>query len=125
MVSDSPQNYKGQPAFQFLKDVPTIWDETHVLAGAPGEYATIARRHGDEWYLGSMTNWDQRTLSVPLQFLGAGNYVAEIYEDGPDAATEPKHVVIRNENVTAKSTMTLHLAPGGGAAIRFVLAKGR
>lgn len=125
MVSDSPQNYKGQQAFQFLKDVPTIWDETHVLAGAPGEYATIARRHGDEWYLGSMTNWDQRTLSVPLQFLGAGNYVAEIYEDGPDASTEPKHVVIRNENVTAKSTMTLHLAPGGGAAIRFVPAKGR
>jgi alpha-glucosidase len=72
-----------------------------------------------------MTNWDQRTLSVPLQFLGAGNYVAEIYEDGPDASTEPKHVVIRNENVTAKSTMTLHLAPGGGAAIRFVPAKGR
>ena len=125
MVSDSPRNYKGQAAFQFLKDVPTVWDETHVLNGTPGEYATVARRHGGEWYLGSMTNWDPRTLQVPLQFLGSGSYVAEIYEDGPDAATEPKHVTIRNENVTGHSTMTLHLAPGGGAAIRFVPKKGR
>jgi len=125
MVSDSPQNYKGQAAFQFIKDVPTTWDETRVLNGAPGEFAIIARRNGDEWYLGSITNWDPRTLQVPLQFLGSGSYVAEIYEDGPDAATEPKQVTIRNETVTANSTMTLHLAPGGGAAIRFVPKKGR
>jgi alpha-glucosidase len=125
MVSDSPQNYKGQAAFQFIKEVPTTWDETRVLNGAPGEYATIARRNGDEWYLGSITNWDSRTLQVPLEFLESSSYVAEIYEDGPDAATEPKHVTIRNETVTANSTMTLHLAPGGGAAIRFVPKKGR
>ena len=125
MVSDSPQNYKGQAAFQFLKDVPTTWDETHVLGGTPGEYATIARRHGDEWYLGSMTNWDPRTLQVPLNFLGTGNYVAEIYEDGPDAATDPKQVTVRKQTVTASSVLTLHLAPGGGGAIRFVPRTGR
>jgi alpha-glucosidase len=120
MVSDSPQHYKGQAAFQFLKDVPEVWDETRVLNGTPGEYATIARRHGGEWYLGSMTNWDRRTLSVPLQFLGSGTYVAEIYEDGPDAAADPKQVILRNETVTASSILTLNLAPGGGAAIRFL-----
>jgi alpha-glucosidase len=120
MISDSPRNYNGQPAFQFLKDVPTVWDEVKVLNGAPGEYATIARRRGDEWYLGSITNWDPRTLQIPLRFLGSGSYIAEIYEDGPDAATEPKQVTIRNQSVTADSAITLHLAPGGGAAIRFV-----
>ena len=125
MVSDSPQNYKGHAAFQFIKDVPTTWDETHVLNGAPGEYATFARRNGDDWYLGSITNWDARTVQVPLRFLGAGSYVAEIYEDGPDAATEPEQVTIRNEAVTANSTITLRLAPGGGAAIRFVPGKAK
>ncbi|MDR3777129.1 MAG: glycoside hydrolase family 97 protein [Terracidiphilus sp.] len=123
MVSDSPQHYKGQAAFQFLKDVPEVWDETRVLNGMPGEYATIARRHGGEWYLGSMTNWDHRTLSIPLQFLGSGTYVAEIYEDGPDAAADPKQVIVRKETVTASSMLTLNLAPGGGAAIRFLPKK--
>lgn len=118
MVSDSPQNYKGQAALQFIKEVPTTWDETHVLNGSPGKYATIARRNGDEWYVGSITNWDPRTLQVPLRFLGPGSYTAEIYEDGPDAATEPKQVTIRNQIVTANSTITLRLAPGGGAALR-------
>jgi alpha-glucosidase len=71
-----------------------------------------------------MTNWDERTLQVPLSFLGSGSYTAQMYEDAPDAATEPKHVALRNQEVTAASTLTLHLAPGGGAAIRFVPKKG-
>jgi alpha-glucosidase len=125
MVSDSPQNYAGDaaPAFQFLKDVPTTWDETHVIGGDVGEYTTMIRRHGGEWYLGSMTNWTPRDRSVPLSFLTPGRYVAEIYEDGADAATSPKHVNVRKEMVTAKSTLRIRLAPGGGAAIRFVPAK--
>ena len=125
MVSDSPQAYAGQPAFQFIKDVPVTWDETHVLNGRPGEYATIARKHADEWYLGSMTNWTPRTLQVPLSFLGSGAYTAEIYEDAADAATEPRHVTIRKQAVRSGEALTLHLAPGGGCAIRFVPRKGR
>ncbi|MBB5060307.1 alpha-glucosidase [Granulicella aggregans] len=125
MVSDSPQNYANQPAFQFIKDVPTDWDETRVLNGRPGEFATIARRHGTEWDLGSITDWNSRTLSVPLSFLGSGAYTAEIYEDAPDAATEPKHVTIRKQTVHANETLTLKLAPGGGSAIRFVARTGR
>lgn len=125
MVSDSPQNYAGEaaPAFQFLKDVPTTWDETHVLGGEVGEYSTVARRHGAEWYLGSMTNWSPRDLDLPLSFLGAGRYTAEIYEDGPDAASHPKHVNIRKLSVTQSTNLKLKLAPGGGAAVRFVPAK--
>ena len=123
MVSDSPQRYAGQPAFQFIKDVPVSWDETHVLNGKPGEFITIARRHADEWDLGSMTNWEERTLKVPLNFLGPGTYTAQMYEDGPDAATNPKDVAVHNLEVTAATTLMLHLSPGGGAAIRFVPGK--
>ncbi len=120
MVSDSPQAYAGQPAFQFIKDVPVAWDSTRVLDGEPGEFITIARRHGDEWYLGSMTNWTPRSLQMPLSFLDEREYTAEIYEDGPDAGTNPKDVVIRKQRVRKGQTLTLKLASGGGCAIRFI-----
>jgi alpha-glucosidase len=122
MVSDSPQNYAGEAAaaFQFLKDVPTTWDETHVVGGEVGEYSTVVRRHGKEWYLGSMTNWTPRDLNIPLTFLGSGNFTAEVYEDGSNAATQPKQVNIRKISVTATSSLNIKLAPGGGAAVRFI-----
>ena len=120
MVSDSPQSYAGQAAFQFIKDVPASWDSTHVLNGTPGEFITIARQHGDEWYLGSMTNWTARTLKVPLGFLPAGEFRAEIYADGPDAVENPKHVAISARTVNRRQELNLQLAPGGGCAIRFV-----
>ena len=120
MVSDSPQAYAGQPAFQFIKDVPTSWDATRALNGEPGEFVTIARSHGSEWYLGSMTNWTPRSLQVPLSFLGSGAYTAEIYEDSKDAGVNPKHVAIRKQTVRSGQTLTLNLAAGGGCAIRFI-----
>jgi alpha-glucosidase len=120
MVSDSPQAYAGQPEFQFIKDVPASWDSTHVLNGEPGEFITVARQHGDEWYLGSITNWTPRTLQVSLNFLPAGDFTAEIYQDGVDAKENPKHVAIRKKTVRKGQTLTLNLAEGGGCAIRFV-----
>jgi alpha-glucosidase len=120
MVSDSPQAYANQPSFQFLKDVPTTWDQTRVLDGQPGEFVTIARRHGRDWFLGSITNWNTRDLHVPLSFLGGGTYTAEIYEDAADAAQNPKHVSIRKQPVRSSDTLTIPLAKGGGCAIRFV-----
>lgn len=119
MVSDWPANYAGQPAFQFIKDVPVAWDETRVLNGAPGNYITLARRHGNDWFLGSMTDWTPRSLDVPLSFLGPGTYSAKIYADSPDAAEFPKHVVIRNQIMSAKDVLHVQLAPGGGCAVRF------
>jgi len=120
MVSDTPQTYANQPSFQFLRDVPTAWDATRVLDGEPGEFVTIARRHGREWYLGSITNWTPRNLRVPLSFLGSGRYTAEIYEDAADAGQNPKHVTIRKQGVRSSDTLTLPLATGGGCAVRFV-----
>jgi alpha-glucosidase len=124
MVSDAPSAYAGQLSFQFIKEVPTAWDVTRVLNGSPGEFVTIARRHGDDWYLGSVTNWSARDLRVPLDFLGNGRYHAEIYEDAADAAHNPKHVSIRQLTVQNTDALTLPLASGGGCAIRFVPARG-
>ena len=120
MVSDAPTSYANQPGFRFIKVVPTTWDATRVLNGEPGDFVIIARRHADEWYLGSLTNWTSRDLRVPLQFLGKGMYKAELYEDAADAGQNPKHISVRQQSVRSSDTLVLHLAGGGGCAIRFV-----
>jgi alpha-glucosidase len=120
MVSDAPSAYANQPGFRFIKDVPTTWDAIRVLNGEPGEFVTIARRHGEEWYLGSLTNWASRDLRISLEFLGKGTHKAEIYEDTADAGQNPKHISIRERSVRSSDTLVLHLANGGGCAIRFV-----
>jgi alpha-glucosidase len=120
MVSDYPAAYEGQPAFEFIKKVPASWDETRVIDGEPGEYITIARRLGDQWYLGVMTNWTARKLDIPLSFLGKGQYKAEIYADAPDADASPKKVAIEEKTVDSSARLTAPLAPGGGYAVRFV-----
>ncbi len=123
MVSDTPKNYEDQPAFDFIKHCATTWDETKVLNGEPGEYITIARRNGENWYLGSMTNWSARELDIPLTFLGSGKYAAEIYADADDAGKYPKNVSIRKREVDSSMHLHATLAPGGGYAVRFVLEK--
>jgi alpha-glucosidase len=123
ILSDSPAVYEGQKELDFLKAVPASWDETRVLNGVPAKYITMARRHGNEWYVGSMTDWDARELDVPLSFLGSGAYDAEIYSDGPNAATQPKDSVVDKRRVTAQTVLKLKLAPGGGSAIRLVPAR--
>ncbi len=119
MVSDYPEAYQGQPAFQFIREVPTSWDETRALNGRVGEYVTVARRSGRDWYVGSITNWTPREIRLPLDFLGEGDFVAEIYADEHDAVSEPKHTSISRQQVAASSYLQLELAPGGGAAIHF------
>jgi alpha-glucosidase len=120
MVSDYPGAYRDQPAFEFIRHVPASWDETRVLNGLPGEYVTIARRKGSDWYLGSMTNWTPRSIDVPLSFLGGGSYTAEIYADADDADRLPKNVRITRTKVESSGTLHLKLAPGGGCAVRLV-----
>jgi alpha-glucosidase len=118
MVSDYPEAYKGQKEFDFIRAVPAIWDETHVVSGRPGDSITVARRQGKEWYVGSITGWHTKDLDVPLEFLGRGNYIAEIYSDAPDAEGNPKHTVREEKRVTAGTVLRVKMAPGGGQAIR-------
>jgi alpha-glucosidase len=118
MVSDYPEAYKGEKDFDFVKAAPAVWDETHVAGGRPGEYITVARRHGREWFVGSITGWTPREVDVPLEFLGRGEFVAEIYSDAPDAARNPKHAVREEKRVNAATVLRVKMAPGGGQAMR-------
>jgi alpha-glucosidase len=123
MVSDHPGAYTAQPDFEFIKKVPATWDEIKVLNGIPGEYITIARRKGKDWYIGSITNWNQRNIDIPLSFLGEGKYAAEIYADAADAGDNPKHTKISTQAVDKKTVLKANLVTGGGYAVRLVAAK--
>jgi alpha-glucosidase len=123
MLSDYPEDYDDNPGMAFLDQVPTVWDDTRVLNGEPAKFVTIVRRHGDAWYLGAMTNWDARDLDVPLDFLGSGEYQAQIFADGPEAETNAKSLAIIARTIKAADHLTLHLASGGGAAVIFTPEK--
>ena len=123
MVSDYPEAYEGQPGFEFIEKVPTVWDDTKVLSGEPGQFVTIARQKGDGWFIGSMTNWDSRDLELPLSFLGAGEYEAQIFADGADADKVATSLSITKKRVKASDKLNIHLAPGGGAAVIFTSGK--
>ena len=115
MVADYPTAYRGHPALPALVDIPSTWDDTRVLDAKPREYIVIARRSGDIWYIGAMTDRKAREVKIPLNFLGAGDYQAKVYSDDLSAKHE---MAIRSETVTAKSTITVNLATAGGALIR-------
>lgn len=123
MAADLIENYEGQPAFQFIRDVPVDWEQTRVLDGRIGDYVVVARqeRNGEDWYLGAITDEEARALEISLSFLPEGRpYVAEIYADGPGAhwLTNPLSVTLLRRPVHAGTRLTLSLAPGGGQAIR-------
>lgn len=111
-VADSPDTYAESPAgLEFIKQVPTSWDETRFLMGDTGEYIVEARRKGKVWYLGAMNTESSRTVSVPLAFLGAKRADMTLWLDGdaPDAVKKSDRVV------TGADTLDLQLAATGGA----------
>jgi alpha-glucosidase len=116
VLCDSPYSYRGQKGLDFLRAVPASWDETRVLNGAIGEYVTIARRRGNLWFLGSMTNAKARKLKVPLTFLGEGAYKLHVFADTPESADEPDWMAEETRTVRGSETLTLDLAPAGGFA---------
>ena len=118
-LCDNPASFRNQTGFEFILEVPTSWDETRVLKASPGDYIVIARRYGSNWYMGSMTDWSKREISVKLDFLDKGDYIAEIYVDGDDADINPASVKKSTVLVNAQQEMTITMAPGGGHAARF------
>jgi alpha-glucosidase len=118
MVADHPGAYRGQPGADFLRVVPTSWDETRVIDGGIGEFILVARRRGREWFVGGMTNEAARTLRLPLGFLGAGEYELTEYADGADAGADPKQVAVSARRVRAGEILSVRLAPSGGYAAR-------
>ncbi len=124
MAADLPRNYEARPeAFEFIKQVPVDWSESIMLDGYPGTFAVMARkdRNSENWYVGAVSDENARTLSLPLTFLGAGTYQARIYQDGASAdwLTNPYEFEVSDQIVSATETLSIRLAPGGGAAISF------
>ncbi len=119
MLADAPTKYEAEPEImEFLADVPVSWDETVALDGKVGEYAVIARRKGDAWYVGGMTDWEARNLNVALSFLDAGSYEAAIYRDGINAARLGEEYVREKREVNTNSNVSFDLAPGGGFVMK-------
>jgi alpha-glucosidase len=117
MLSDSPSNYMREPeAMEFLGPIPSVWDETRALDGRISEYALVARRTGNEWYIGGMTDWTARELHVDFSFLPEGNFWLDAYQDGVNAdhyASDYKKTKIQ---VNRSTKLKIKLAPGGGWA---------
>jgi alpha-glucosidase len=113
MLADYPTAYEGQPGFDFLKLVPTWWDETRVLVGEIGEILVTARRKGKTWYLGGLSAKGPRELDLPLPFLGAGPYTAKIWKDA-DNDLNPNAVATETRTVTSSDRLRVRLALDGG-----------
>jgi len=120
MLCDSPTQYrKNVECFKYISSVPTVWDETVGVAGGIGKFAAIARRNGDNWWIGVITGWDGLETTIPTAFLGEGEWKVEAFEDASDADVNAEHYVRREFTVKAGDPLKVKLAPGGGFAAKF------
>lgn len=119
MLCDSPSNYEDNlECLNFIKDVPTTWDETRPLRSKVGEYVAVARRKGDVWYVGVLTDWTARDLTLDLSFLGSGAWRGTAFADGVNADRFAQDYVKQEVTLPADGRLHVHLAPGGGYALR-------
>ncbi len=120
MAADLIENYENHPAFKFIENVPVDWDETVPIAAKIGDYVSVARRKGDNWYIGTITDEKPRTLAIYLDFLDKGKkYRATIYEDSreTDFDSNPTAINIRQRIVTAADTLQARMTKSGGQAV--------
>lgn len=119
MLCDNPTNYmREKECTEFIANIPTVWNETHVVDAKVSEYIAIARKHDDIWYLGALTNWQPREMELDLSFLGEGNYKLELFKDGINAdraACDYKKEVIP---LPANRKLRIKMSPGGGYAAK-------
>lgn len=114
---DKPTDYQGEKEIEFFEKVPVTWDETRVIMGNPGEYIVIARRKGDEWFVGAITNTQARTIELPMGFLDKNKkYIARNYSDDPLLKTRTQ-VIIEDKKIKKSDKITIRLIPSGGQAI--------
>ena len=119
LVCDYPEAYEGQPGFEFIKEVPTVWDQTKVLDAKVSEYIIMAREKDSKWYVGSITD-GARDETISFGFLPSGEFSAEIYTDVPDSPNEIKKDI---SSLNSKSNVTIHLPKGGGMVMRIIKSK--
>ena len=119
MLCDNPSNYlKEKECLDFLSIVPTVWDTTIVLDAKVADYVLIARRNGEDWYIGGMTDWTSRDLEVDFSFLPKGKYTIEYYKDGINANRYAGDYKKVKAEINSSNKIEIHLAPGGGWAAR-------
>ncbi len=117
MLADNPSNYYREPeCMEFMSAVPSVWDDTKILAAKVSDFVAIARRSGDTWYVGAMTDWDARTLELNFDFLDSGNYKMQIWKDGINADKHASDFAQEEIQVNSSSKITVKMAPGGGWA---------
>jgi len=122
MLADNPQHYRREPEVsRFIASVPVTWDETRPLLGRSGEYVAVARRNGDVWWVGALTDWNPRTLRLDLSFLGEGRYEMELYRDGMNADRYGSDFVREVRSVTRGETVEAELSAGGGWIARLAV----
>lgn len=115
MLADNPSNYYREPeTMEFLEKVPSVWDDTKALAGKVGDYVMMARRSGETWYVGAMTDWEARTLDLNLNFLPAGNYKMTVWKDGANADKHAADFKKEELKVNNNSNIKVEMASGGG-----------
>ena len=123
VACDSIENYRTetapQPGLNFLKALPTTWDETHGLAGEVGQYVVEARRHGASWYVAAIADRNGRELSVPLSFLGKGKWKVRLWQDASDSASHPEKLDTSEKVISSPDVLALKLAPSGGMVAIF------
>ena len=117
LVCDYPEAYEGQAGFDFIRKIPTTWDETRVPAAEVDQWVSVARRTGNDWYVGTINNSQERDIEIPLKFLSKGNYIAEIYSDAADSEQNPNHLFKQLLKVDNSDYLPVHLLSGGGQAI--------
>lgn len=119
MLCDSPSNYlREQESTDFIAEIPTVWDETIVLEGKMGEYVITARRKGDVWYVGGITDWNKREMIIDLSFLPDENYCMELFCDGINAHRKGSDYLRKMDSLPQNKTLSVTMSPGGGFAAK-------
>lgn len=120
MLSDNPTHYNREAeSLQFISKFPAVWDVTVPLNSKVGDYIAVARKKGTEWYVGAMTNWDARELTLDFSFLDDNKtYNAEIFQDGINADRNANDYKRITRTITKNDKITIKMAPGGGWAAR-------
>jgi len=121
MLPDSPSDYyKERECTEFISKIPVEWDDLKVLYAKIGEYTVLARKHGDDWYIGAITNWNPKEFEITFDFLEDGEYHLECIEDGINADTRAIDYMKKSKKVTKDDSLRIKLAPGGGWIARIV-----
>jgi alpha-glucosidase len=121
MLPDSPSDYyREKECTEFISEIPVEWDDLRVLEAKTGEYTILARKKGDNWYIGAITNQDARNFKIALDFLDDGEYQMDFLEDGINADTRAIDYRKKSIKVTNKNIQKINLVPAGGWVARII-----